>query len=143
MKIKRKRRPSFLESTASSDIAFLLIIYFLVIAGFNVDRGFLMTLPQKNSTRLVMKDKLLRFELDAGGQILYAGKTVSRNWTRDQIALAVRERPDLAVVVTVNPEAPWQSVVSFVELAQALKVDAFSFSMENPPPTGGGSKSVQ
>jgi len=39
MKIKRQKNV-FQDSSASSDIAFLLIIYFIVIAGFNVNKGF-------------------------------------------------------------------------------------------------------
>jgi hypothetical protein len=35
----------------------------------------------------------------------------------------------------VDEIAPWQSVVSFVELAQENKVESFSFSMKKPEGT--------
>jgi hypothetical protein len=47
-----------------------------------------------------------------------------------EISSAVRAKPNLAVILTVSPNAPWQRVVSFVELAQRLAVENFSFTME-------------
>ena len=69
--IKRRKSTAFRETAASSDLAFILIIYFLVIAGFNINLGFLMNLPEKDSTRLVLRDELMRFEMDSNGRIFY------------------------------------------------------------------------
>ncbi|MDR1059012.1 MAG: biopolymer transporter ExbD [Treponema sp.] len=129
MKLSRKPRRTFETSGASSDIAFLLIIYFIVIAGFNINRGFLVNLPAKDSTRLILKEDLLRFELDRGGTILFRGEALSVPGAEEIIAAGVRERPNLAVVLLIDPLSPWQQVVSFVELAQKLEVDAFSFKL--------------
>jgi len=135
MKIKRRRHPAFGESSATSDVAFLLIIYFMVIAGFNVNKGFLMTLPAKNSTRLVLKDDILRFNMDGTGSLSRDGNPYTIIEAESLISEAVSGHPNLAVVLTVNPKAPWQKVVDFVELSQKLKIDAFSFTMEK---TGAG-----
>lgn len=125
----RRRRSAFEDSSASSDIAFLLIIYFIVIAGFNVNRGFIMNLPAKDSTRLVLKDELLRLELDERGVLWHEGETLSFAAAETEIRAAIGIHPNLAVVLSVAPAAPWQQVVSFVELAQKLRVESFSFSM--------------
>ncbi|QQO07728.1 ExbD/TolR family protein [Breznakiella homolactica] len=130
MKIKRRKTLSFGETSASSDVAFLLIIYFLVIAGFNVNFGFLMTLPAKDSTRMILKDDLMRFDMDGSGSLSYEDSRLSRTDAEKLIRSAVRAHPNLAVVLSVDSEAPWQEVVSFVELAQKLEIDAFSFSMK-------------
>jgi biopolymer transport protein ExbD len=131
MKLRRRKRSVFEETTANSDIAFLLIIYFMVIAGFNVNMGFLMNLPAKDSTRLVLKNDLMRFDLDAQGNILFQGKPVGFEKAERDIAGAAALRPNLAVVLSVDPASPWQSVVSFVSLAQKLKVNSFSFHMKD------------
>ena len=47
-----------------------------------------------------------------------------------EIRIAIDTHPNLAVVLSVAPAAPWQQVVSFVELAQKLRVESFSFSMQ-------------
>ena len=130
MIIKRWKSTLYGDSSASSDLAFLLIIYFLVIAGFNINQGFLMNLPAKDTTRLILKDDLMRFEMDYRGAISYGGTELSLATTEREIRAAVSSQPNLAVVLLIDPNAPWQNVVSFVELAQKLQVDSFSFNIK-------------
>ena len=130
MKIRDRKRGVFSESAASSDLAFLLIIYFLVIAGFNINQGFLMNLPAKDSTRLILKEELMRFEMDSAGSVSYEGEEISMAAAEREIGAAKEAYPNLAVVLSIDPKAPWQEVVSFVELAQKLQVMAFSFNMK-------------
>ncbi|MDR2618919.1 MAG: biopolymer transporter ExbD [Treponema sp.] len=130
MKIRRRKRNSYGDSSASSDIAFLLIIYFIVIAGFNINKGFLMNLPAKNSTRLILKDDLMRFDMDSSGDIFYQGGGLGLKEAESLIGSAVSSHPNLAVVLSIDPLSPWQQVVSFVELAQKLEINSFSFNMK-------------
>ncbi|MDR0465634.1 MAG: biopolymer transporter ExbD [Treponema sp.] len=130
MKIKRKIKQGFLETCAASDLAFLLIIYFLVIAGFNITSGFIVTLPAKDSTRYILSDDLLRFDMNEDGDIIHTGGIISLVTTRDIIKGAQENNPDIAVLLTIDTHTRWQNVVSFVELAQDLHIESFSFSMQ-------------
>lgn len=130
MKIKRVKRQSFSDSSAASDVAFLLIIYFIVIAGFNVNHGFLMNLPAKDSTRLILKDDLIRFEMDSEGRIVYDNEIIEIAHARTLIQNAQSNNPNIALIISIDGQAYWQNVVSFVELAQDMKIDSFSFSMK-------------
>jgi len=130
MRIKRKAKLGFIESCAASDLAFLLIIYFLVIAGFNINKGFLMTLPAKDSTRLIMREDLLRFEMSEAGEIIHSDEILEITEARQIIHSAQSENPEISVILTIDGQANWQSVVSFVELAQDLNIESFSFSMK-------------
>ena len=139
MKLSRRRRGGAGESAAFSDLAFLLIIYFIVIAGFNINKGFLLNLPAKDSTRFILKDELLRFELDAAGKLFRDGVPFSYGEAERTIRAATASYPNLALVLEVDPASPWQELVSFVELAQKLEVETFSFSMKAEPGKGGAS----
>jgi biopolymer transport protein ExbD len=134
MTIRRRKRRAFGESGASSDLAFLLIVYFIVIAGFNVNKGFLLTLPAKDSQRLIQQDELLRFSLDSGGGVIFQGSPCDFPAAEREIRAKMASYPNAALLLTVDPQSPWQALVSFVELAQDLEVDSFSFVMasENP-----------
>jgi biopolymer transport protein ExbD len=129
MNLKRKKKTGFLESSASSDIAFLLIIYFLVIAGFNITTGFFINLPAKDSTRLILKEDLIRFEMDGEGNISHNAEIIGIADAGNLISAARASNPDIAVMLTIDPQTLWQPVVTFVELAQDLRIEAFSFSM--------------
>jgi len=130
MKIIRRKKNEFLESSAASDLAFLLIIYFLVIAGFNINKGFIITLPAKDSTRMILKEELLRFDMDSNGEISHNEEILNIPKAKKIIQTAQKENPNIAVIITIDSKAKWQNVVSFVELAQDLQIDSFSFSMK-------------
>jgi len=129
MRINRKKKYGFLETCAASDLAFLLIIYFLVIAGFNINKGFIMNLPAKDSSRIILRDDLLRFDMDSAGDIYHSDQSITINNARSLIQTAQRRNPNIAVIITIDAKARWQNVVSFVELAQDLQIESFSFSM--------------
>jgi len=129
MKLKRRKRSRLHETCAASDLAFLLIIYFLVIAGFDANRGFLVGLPERGSVRTVPAEGLLRFDMDSGGAVFFRGAAISVPAAGQEIRAALAENPDMAVVLSIDGDAPWQQVVLFVELAQNLHVQAFSFAM--------------
>ncbi|MDR2364123.1 MAG: biopolymer transporter ExbD [Spirochaetaceae bacterium] len=131
MTLRRRKKDTHEDSSALSDLAFLLIIYFIVIAGFNVNKGFLMNLPARDSTRFILKEDLLRYELDGSGRLLLQGNVRDIAAVEQEIRSALGTNPNLAVVLTVDPQTPWQRVVSFVELAQKLQVDSFSFTMKD------------
>jgi biopolymer transport protein ExbD len=62
--------------------------------------------------------------------LLFQGAAVDTGRAEREIRSAVASHPTLAGVLTVDPAAPWQRVVLFVELAQKLEVEAFSFTMK-------------
>ena len=130
MKIKKRRRGIFQETAATSDLAFLLIIYFLVIAGFNINVGFIVNLPARDSSRLVLREDLMRFEMDERGAVLYHSVEIGLLEVEQEIRAAVIGHPNLVVVLSIDGQAPWQQVVSFVELAQKLEIESFSFNIK-------------
>ena len=130
MKIDRRKKSGFLETCSASDLAFLLIIYFLVIAGFNINQGFIVNLPARDSTRLILREDLIRFEMNSSGDIIYRDESKSIPEARTLIQTVQGINPNIAVVITIDSQARWQNVVSFVELAKDLQIDSFSFSMK-------------
>jgi biopolymer transport protein ExbD len=130
MTLHRRKRFVREESSVLSDLAFLLIIYFIVIAGFNINKGFLMNLPAKDSARLILREDLAHFELLDSGALVYQGQTVDTSFAESEIRAGLSARPNLAVLLTVSPACPWQNVVSFVELCKRLGVDSFSFTLK-------------
>jgi biopolymer transport protein ExbD len=79
----------------------------------------------------------LRFELDDRGGLVYQGSAMDWASAEQEIRRMIGAHPNLAVVLSIAPQAPWQTVVSFVELAQKLEVDSFSFSMKAISAPGG------
>ena len=74
---RKKRKIDDPGSSGSlNDLSFLLIIFFIVIAGFNVNKGFLLTLPEKSKPRIVMTQDLMKCTLNSDGALLMDGKKI-------------------------------------------------------------------
>jgi biopolymer transport protein ExbD len=130
MIIRRKRH---IEDPASSgslnDLSFLLIIFFIVIAGFNVNKGFLMHLPETDKPRIVEKKDLFRCSLDASGSILLDGRMVQQQELEVFVSEKLAGSPNLTFVLTIDPAAPYQNVIDVIAVIRKLNVDNFSFRM--------------
>ena len=132
MKIK-KRLKSPLDSTASgvlSDLGFLLIIYFIVIAGFNINQGFLLNLPQKNSTKIVNVEDIIKLYLNENGDLIYNDNVISIRDISEIISDKIVKRPNMTLFLKISPETPYQKVVNIVNLAKDLNIENFSFTMQ-------------
>lgn len=131
MKINIKKRSFFdaSESATLSDLGFLLIIYFIVIAGFNINQGFIMNLPQKNSTKIVNIEDVMKVYLNNAGEILLDKNVIDLNVLQQQIKERIKVRPNMTLLLKIYPDVPYQKVVDIINLARELKIDNFSFSM--------------
>lgn len=133
VKILRRKGTDIGESGTLSDLAFLLIIFFIVIAVFNVNQGFLLGLPHSGSKRIVQKHDLLRVELTRRGELRIEGKPASiENLVARALALR-QERPNMIVALQIDPETPYQWVVDVLDLMRRIDIDNFSFRMEAVP----------
>lgn len=112
------------------DLSFLLIIFFIVIAGFNVNKGFLLNLPSKEKTRVVHQEDLIRCNLNKNEELVLNGKVVSI----DELSKFVSEKkklwPNLTFLLLINPDATYQSVIDVIYMVRQQKVENFSFRME-------------
>ncbi len=125
----RRRTIDIGESGTLSDLAFLLIIFFIVIAVFNVHQGILLGIPRPDSKRVVEKQDLLWVELTKNGTIWIEGRSISLQ----ELAVRVRDlrsfRPNMTFALQVDPDTPYQRVVDMIDLVRKLEISNFSFSM--------------
>jgi biopolymer transport protein ExbD len=115
---RREGRDDVEIPTASmADIAFLLLIFFLVTTTINVDTGIGMTLPPKLDDQEpppVKERNLFKVLVNSQGQVLIEGETASLNQIRERVVEQVTnygQNPDLS-------ESPEKSVVSIKTDAQ-------------------------
>jgi biopolymer transport protein ExbD len=73
---KKKRRTSRVPVASMGDIAFLLIIFFLVASEFNKDREVQMEMPKSKAVDKIKAKIAARVDIDSEGQIFLDGKPV-------------------------------------------------------------------
>ena len=132
MKIKKVDKKHFdpAESGSLNDLAFLLIIYFIVIATFNINKGFLLALPQKSSTKVINVEDIIRVNLNNEGKLFYQNTEINISELEETVTDRLKIRPNLTFLLKINPDTPYQNVVYIIDTVRKLNVDNFSFSME-------------
>ena len=131
--IKRPPRRNIEDSSSSgalNDLSFLLIIFFIVIAGFNVNKGFLLNLPSKEKPIVVNTNDILKCELDQNGALFIDGQEIKLEALSKKISEKLRTQPNMTFLLTINPETHYQNVIDVVAAIRKLKVENFSFRMK-------------
>ena len=126
---KRKKRIDIAESGALSDLAFLLIIFFIVIAVFNVNTGFLLGLPRKNSTKILNVEDIVKISLKNDGVLEHGGAPVTLSDLEKIVTERLTLRPNMTLLLTISPDVPYQYVVEVVDFVRKKEVENFSFRM--------------
>ncbi|MBQ4013735.1 MAG: biopolymer transporter ExbD [Treponema sp.] len=131
--IRRQPRRNVEDSSSSgalNDLSFLLIIFFIVIAGFNVNKGFLLNLPSKEKPIVVNTNDILKCELDQNGALFLDGKNIKLEELSQKISAKLKAQPNMTFLLTINPETHYQNVIDVVAAIRKLKVENFSFRMK-------------
>lgn len=126
----RRKSPDIADSGALSDLAFLLIIFFIVIAVFNVNKGFILSLPKKNSTKIVNVKDIIKVTLHSDGSLSSRGADITREELKSDTEAQLDSQPNLTFLLKIEPDTVYQDVVEVIELVRRLEVSNFSFSME-------------
>ena len=131
--IRRQPRRNTEDSSSSgalNDLSFLLIIFFIVIAGFNVNKGFLLNLPSKEKPIVVNTNDILKCELDQNGALFLDGQEIKLEALSKKISDKLKAQPNMTFLHTINPETHYQNVIDVVAAIRKLKVENFSFRMK-------------
>ncbi len=127
MKHRARNRASLEVNSASmSDIAFLLLIFFLVTTIFALEEGIPLVLPGKQSTNVKVKRKnILVVQAHANGAITVDDEQVSLVTLRPRIERRLAENDKLIVVIETHPDSEYGVMVDILDelrLANARRI---------------------
>jgi len=139
MKIGRKRKAkSEIPTASTSDIAFLLIIFFMATTKFDVKEGIKIVLPQATQKQegqtqsLTLTEKeMTRLQILADGLIVVnkeAPRTLENNDLDALIQQKVKVNPDMIFKVITDREAKYSETVRVVDRLKAAKIEKISLS---------------
>ena len=119
------------SSGSLNDLSFLLIIFFIVIAGFNVNKGFLLNLPSKEKPIVVNTEDIFKCTLHADGRLFLDGKELQIAELTEKIEEKLKTWPNLTFLLSIDSECAYQNVVDVIATIRKCKVENFSFRMED------------
>ena len=120
MKIVRRTVPAEIPTSSMADIAFLLIIFFLVASFYSVTRGIQFSLPKHDEAALTAEpEAAVLIEIESTGALLVDNKSMQLGDIRSYIGPKLQQNPTKSVILQTSLEAPYQAMTDvFDELRQ-------------------------
>ena len=121
MKIKKPAVSEEIPTSSMADIAFLLIVYFMVTTTFAATRGLDFSLPPEDDTPpMVEKEDAVLIEIQPGGVYVVDQKPMQLSEILDYLKPKLERNPKKPVIIRPQPNAEYGYMVSvFDELRQA------------------------
>ncbi len=131
-KIKRKKRPEEeIPLSSTADIAFLLIIFYMVGSALLELHGVQVQLPKKDAPPMeILKKDIMKLGVDKGGHFLYENKPYDRAELEKLVKAEHAKNKDLVVVLRINKAAPSRAVPEIVHALQNAGVTRLSMGIE-------------
>ena len=125
MRAARKRAPGEVNSASMSDIAFLLLIFFLVTTIFALEKGIPMVLPAHTPAKKISKSNMLIIQAHANGAITMDNEVVTLRQVRLGVERRLVENRKLIVVLETHRDSEYGLMVDLLDelrLAQARRI---------------------
>ena len=121
MKITRRTIPVEIPTASMADVAFLLIIFFLVASFYSVTRGIQFSLPKHDEAALTAEpEAAVLIEIASDGSLTVDTRGMALSDLRGYIEPKLQRNPTKSVIMQTALEAPYQAMTDvFDELRQA------------------------
>lgn len=127
MFVERLRRDRPEIPTASlADMAFLLIIFFIVITRFGTDKGIDLLLPPEGAIQEIPRQNIVAVVLDDAGAVSIDGVRFSMNQVQNTVQAAVSKNDRLVVTVKFTRVTPYPAFVSVMDQLKGAHVRKIS-----------------
>ena len=137
MKFSRESKIENTVPTSSmADIAFLLLIFFMVTTIFKLEDGLEISLPRAETVAKQKREQIMRVWIDAAGYISIQDKLVRVHQISDIMTNALTENPLLIVAFNADYRTPAGIVHEVME--QLKEANAIRVSFTSDPERAGG-----
>lgn len=120
MRIPRRTVPAEIPTASMADVAFLLIIFFLVTSVFSVTRGIQFSLPRHDEAALsASPEAAVLIKIAADGSLVVDEKPMALDQVADYLGPKLQRNPTKSVIVQTSLEAPYAAMIDvFDEIRQ-------------------------
>ena len=115
MKTERRFKGGDIPTSSMADIAFLLLIFFLVTTTIDMDKGLGMVLPAEGEELEINKKNILNCLINSAGSVLLGGEPVEvRNLSR-VVRQKIAENDKLVISVKAHKAANYNDYIRVID----------------------------
>ena len=116
MKLKAATCNDDIPTSPMADIAFLLVIYFMVTVTFAVSKGLDFSLPEDAPPAVIDPVESVLVEVVAGGGLIVDRRPMTPAQLLPYLAPKLRRNPTKPVILRTHPDAGYGSMVAVFDL---------------------------
>ena len=130
--IKKQRHPTQeINSSSMADIAFLLLVFFLVTTTISMDKGISLVLPSEGNELEVNRKNIVNILMNESGKVLLDDIPTKMNSIKDIVVRRLSGNPNLIFSVQTHPRTKYQDYLRVLD--QLKEAKATKISIANPP----------
>ena len=124
-KIKRRFKGGEIPTSSMADIAFLLLIFFLVTTTIDIDKGLGLVLPAEGEEIEIKKKNILNCLINSSGMVLLGGEPVNLKDVSRIVKEKHRENDKLIISVKTHEKTRYKDYVAIIDqlkIADATRI---------------------
>lgn len=132
MKMKRKDAPAEIPTSSMADIAFLLIIFFMVTAVFSATKGLEFKLPgNEDENKQAETEDAVFIKVAADGSVSVDCKPMEIEAILDYLEPKLTRDAQKPVILYTDPFAPYQAMISVYDVLVVPEREQFGWKVAN------------
>ena len=127
---KRRFKGGEIPTSSMADIAFLVLIFFLVTTTIDTDKGLGIVLPPAGDVEIeIRKENILNCLINSRGKVLLDEEPTPAEQISKIVGRRLRENDKLIVSVKAHPKTPYMDYIRVID--QLKMADAKRISIAN------------
>ncbi|GHV90551.1 biopolymer transporter ExbD [Spirochaetia bacterium] len=132
MKIGRRERKSFsIPLNSMSDVAFLLLIFIMLVSLINYRREVKIDYPEAEIAKRTSAEKNLEIWIDKAGGVYLDGIPAQLLTVENTLADTYRNAPDTRLHIIADRDTPFEKIQGVLSILQLLQYRVVSFVVKN------------
>jgi len=115
MKKKRRFRRGEIPTASMADIAFLLLIFFLVTTTIDMDKGLGIVLPAEGEEIEIKKDNILNCLINSSGNVLLGGEPIKTKDIGKEVRRKIAENQKLIISVKAHEKTKYSDYIAVID----------------------------
>lgn len=131
MKLERSRKQFSVPLSSMSDVAFLLLIFIMLVSLINYRKEVKIEYPEAETAKKVSDEKNLEIWVDRSGSLFIDGNPAGLAEVEQGIVEAYRNAPDTRVHIIADRDTAFENVHRVLDILQLLQYRVVSFVVKN------------
>ncbi|MCL1959971.1 MAG: biopolymer transporter ExbD [Spirochaetes bacterium] len=131
MNLRLKKKSFFIPLNSMSDVAFLLLIFIMLVALINYRKEVKIEYPEAKTALKTNAKKNLEIWIDIEGNIFLDGETSNYLSLENKITELYINAPDTRVHIIADRNTPYEKINGVLEILQLLQYRVVSFVVKN------------